>query len=266
MTNQMNHKLHQALQYCKYLIRCIKQKQVSSVFIQQLIEDVFKEKAKFYAFDEIEALRAKLLLTEKVIKVNDLGAGSKSTSKSRRKINQIAKTAIKAPKNSQVLYRLVHKFKPKQILELGTSFGITTSYLAKATKKATITTIEGSAEIAKIAQVNFSKLNIKNISQIIGNFDHTLDDVIDSTSDLDFVFFDGNHRKEPTLRYFLNCLEKVNKNSIFVFDDIYWSAEMTNAWIEIKKHTKVAFTIDCFEMGIVFFDENKGNGHFTVYH
>ena len=83
---------------------------------------------------------------------------------------------------------------------------------------------------------------------------------------LDFVFFDGNHKKKPTLSYFKQCLEVAHEDSIFIFDDIYWSTEMTEAWQEIKKHPKVTLSIDCFEMGIVFFKKEQAKEHFTVYH
>ncbi len=41
---------------------------------------------------------------------------------------------------------------------------------------------------------------------------------------------------------------------------------MKAAWEEIKLHPKVTVTIDCFEMGIVFFKKNEVKENFTVYH
>jgi len=38
-----------------------------------------------------------------------------------------------------------------------------------------------------------------------------------------------------------------------VFDDIHWSAEMEKAWLEIKSHPSVQYTIDIFFLGFVFF-------------
>jgi len=44
-----------------------------------------------------------------------------------------------------------------------------------------------------------------------------------------------------------------NENSIFVFDDIHWSAGMESAWEIIKKDNRVSITIDLFWFGLVFF-------------
>lgn len=262
----MKHKLWQALQFGKYLFRSFHLHGIHSPFVYELNEVIFKEKAKFYAFEAIESIRAKLLLTPKMIHVHDLGAGSHTTKANQRSIQSIAKSALKSPQKAQVLFKLAHFLKPQNILELGTSLGISTAYLAKACPDATISTIEGAPEVAEIAGINFKKLNIENISQQVGNFDTLLEGELQQFKTIDFVFFDGNHQKIPTLSYFDTCLKYAHENSIFVFDDIYWSREMTEAWQSIKEHPRVKVTIDCFEMGIVFFKANQAKQHFTVYH
>ena len=155
-------------------------------------------------------------------------------------------------------------FQPETGLELGTSLGISSAYIAKANATSSFTTIVGCSEIAAIAKENFASLNIKNVQQIIGNFDDELPKYLNRTEKLDFVFFDGNHRKEPTLNYFKQCLAKANDNSVFVFDDIYWSSEMKEAWTEIKKHERVTVTIDLFFLGIVFFRKEQARQDFIL--
>lgn len=262
----MKAKFWQAYQFIKYLFRCIHLHGIHSPFVFNIHQDIFKAKTKYYAFEEIESIRAKLLLTEKVIDVKDLGAGSRSSLSNKRSVKHIAETALKKPKKAQLLFRFIHYFKPTCILELGTSLGITTAYLAKANSKSDVFTVEGSPEIAKIARVNFKKLKVQNVEQSIGNFDDLLANKLKSLKTVDFVFFDGNHQKTPTLNYFESCLQYKNENSIFVFDDIYWSKEMTEAWQEIKTHPEVTVSIDCFEMGFIFFKKDQAKEHFTVYH
>ena len=70
------------------------------------------------------------------------------------------------------------------------------------------------------------------------------------------VFFDANHRKEPVMKYFLQCLEHIHPDSVFIFDDIHWSAEMEQTWRQIRKNSRVTTTIDLFEVGIVYFNKN----------
>ncbi len=68
----------------------------------------------------------------------------------------------------------------------------------------------------------------------------------------DLVFIDGNHTKEATLRYFEVFLKKNNKEFAILFDDIYWSKGMTEAWETIKKNKKVNLSIDFYSFGLVF--------------
>ncbi len=81
---------------------------------------------------------------------------------------------------------------------------------------------------------------------------------------LDFAFFDGNHRYEPTLRYFNLCAARRTERSVFVLDDIHWSAEMERAWNTIRQHPEVRLTIDLFFVGLVFFRRNQPRQHFRL--
>jgi predicted O-methyltransferase YrrM len=126
--------------------------------------------------------------------------------------------------------------------------------------------MEGSAAVATIAQQQFDALQLKNITVVTGNFDETLQPLIDNAQQsFDFVFIDGNHRKEPTLRYFEQLLAKANNDTVFVFDDIHWSAEMEEAWEQLKQHPQVTLTVDLFFIGLVFLrKEQKEREHFII--
>ena len=163
-----------------------------------------------------------------------------------------------------MLFRFACLMQPKNILELGTCLGITTLYLAKARSSANIFTIEGCPNIAKIAQQNFKNLSAKNITSFVGNINTELPKVLSQIDSLDMVFFDANHTKEATLNYFYQCLEKANEGSVFIFDDIYWSKGMTEAWEEIYKNPAVTYSIDLFHLGIVFFNKEWKKSHFKI--
>lgn len=206
-----------------------------------------------------------MLKDETVIPITDFGAGSRLNLSQERKVSAIAKSSLKPKKYSQLLFRMVNYFQPSFVLELGTSLGITSSYLASGNNNAKVITMEGSPHVAAIARKNFEWLQLKNISVIEGNFDDTLPKLISSTQTADFVFIDGNHRKEPTIRYFEQLLPKISSNSIFIFDDIHWSKEMEEAWETIKQHNAVTLSIDLFFIGIIFFrKEQKEKQHFTI--
>lgn len=239
---------------------------VHSPFVFELITKVLNDGTNYPAYKAIETQRNLILGNETIITVEDFGAGSTKGLTKQRVVQQIAATSLKPRKYAQLLFRLVNYFQPKQILELGTSLGITTAYLAKANPSAAVITMEGSAAVAAIAQQQFDVLQLKNIKLVTSNFDETLQPLIDNAQQaFDFIFIDGNHRKEPTLRYFEQLLAKANNDTVFVFDDIHWSAEMEEAWDQLKQHPQVTLTVDLFFIGLVFLrKEQKEREHFII--
>lgn len=237
---------------------------VHSPFVFALQQNVFDHDGQFSPFPEIEALRQELLLNKKKIPVTDFGAGSRLQTSQTRSIRSLAAVSAKEPRQAQLLFRLVNYFQPQTVLELGTSLGLTTAYLASARRQSQVFTFEGCPAIAAIAANNFRKLKLRNISLIEGNLDETLAPALEKLFSVDFVFFDGNHRYEPTMRYFEACLAKRSEDSVFVFDDIYWSGEMLKAWREICRHPEVTISIDLFHLGLVFFRRKQPKQHFTL--
>ena len=238
---------------------------IHSPFVFDFVTNVLNDDRSFYCYQTIEILREELRANGTLLTIEDFGAGSHSKAQSQRTVASIAASAVKAKKFSRLLFRMVNYYGPKIILELGTSLGITTSYLASAKEDATVITMEGAGAVAAVAEQNFAKLYLKNIQLVRGNFDHTLVDVLQKITVVDFVFVDGNHRKAPTLFYFGQLLDKAGEQSVFIFDDIHWSKEMEEAWQEIKTHDAVTLSVDLFFIGLVFFrKENKEKQHFVI--
>jgi predicted O-methyltransferase YrrM len=199
-----------------------------------------------------------------VINVTDLGAGSHLNNNKQKKVSAIAKNALKSPRLAQLLYRLAADQQPANIIELGTSLGITSVYLRKAAPDAMLYTLEGCPETAGIAKDTLTKAGIGNCELIVGNFDNTLPKVLDGLNKIDFVFIDGNHTKEATLRYFEWCLPKAHNNTLLIFDDIYWSEGMKEAWAGIKAHPQVTVTVDLFWIGLVYFRRGQVREDFVI--
>ena len=237
---------------------------VHSPFVYNLIDKVIYDFKPKPEYESIELLRKGLLADNQEISITDLGAGSHVNNNKKKRVSQLAKNALKPQNLAQLIYRLANAAKPKNIIELGTCLGLTTSYLAKAAPWACITTIEGCNETAALAKENFEKLQLSNVDLLVGNFDQLLPGVIEKTDSLDFVFVDGNHRKDATLNYFKWCLPKVHNETLIIFDDIYWSKGMKEAWEEIKSHPQVTVTIDLFWIGLVYFKKGQEKEHFRI--
>jgi predicted O-methyltransferase YrrM len=236
-----------------------------SPFVFDFIIKVLNDKTAYGDYAKVEALRRKLLNDHTAIIVEDFGAGSAVSKTNERTIASIARHAAKPKKYGQLLYRMIKKYQPQTIVELGTSLGITSSYLSLAKPEARLVTLEGSTEIAKQAKMNFDVLQLKNIELTEGNFDNSLPSVIDRLRSVDFAFIDGNHRREPTERYYQQLLPGLHNDSILIFDDIHWSREMEEAWETIKNNDAVRCSIDLFFIGIIFFrQEFREKQHFVI--
>jgi len=235
-----------------------------SPFVYKLTDEVIYDFNAKSDYKSIEAQRKKLFNDDSLIQVTDLGAGSHLNKNRTKKVKQIAKNALKNPRLAQLIYRLAKDNQPKSIIELGTCLGITSAYLSKACPEADVITIEGCPETAKVAYRNFQELELDNVELRVGNFDTLLPGVIEEEPRLDFVYVDGNHRKEATINYFNWCLPKVHEGSLLIFDDIYWSEGMKEAWEEIKRHPEVTVTVDLFWIGLVYFKKGQAKEHFKI--
>ena len=237
---------------------------IHSPFVFDFIKNVLNDKNVYDCYEPIEKLRKELLHDKKVIEVEDFGAGSLAVPSRQKKVSDITRSFLKSKKLAQLLFKIVNYYKPKTIIELGTSLGITSAYLA-ANKTSEVFTLEGSKNVAVIAENNFKKLSLENIKVIQGNFDDTLPELLLQFKNIDLAFVDGNHRKTPTLSYFQQFLEISTDDSVFIFDDIHWSADMEDAWKEIQQHSSVTLTIDLFFIGLVFFKKDfKTKQHFVI--
>ena len=250
--------------YIKYLFRAKSKHSAQAPFLYELITQVIDKRTDDNSCENIEALRKELCKQKRTIKITDFGAGSTINNSKTRKVKDVAKNSAKNAKFGKLLYRIIQFYKPKNIIELGTSLGISTSYLAKADANAQVFTFEGCHETAAIAQENFDKQRIKNTSITLGDFNLTLTKKLKEIKTIDLAFIDGNHKEKPTIAYFKKCLEYANNDTIFVFDDIHWSDGMQNAWNYIKAHPSTTLTIDLFFVGIVFVKSELSKENFTI--
>jgi len=238
---------------------------IHSPFVFEFITKVLDDDREFYAYQPIENLRRLLLSNSSELHIRDFGAGSRVERTNSRMVKEIAKSSLKPARFSQLLFRMIDFYQPQTVLEMGTSLGITTAYLAMARNDARVITMEGADAVAAVAKTNFEKLKIGNVEMVEGNFDDTLPDLLNRVEKLDFVFIDGNHLYEPTIRYFRQLLPVLHEYSIVVLDDIHWSKEMEQAWNEIRQQETVNLSIDLFFIGLVFFRrENREKQHFTI--
>ncbi len=253
--------MHLLKSYLKFLWNSNNSHGVHSPFVFDLLRKCFYDKNEYTEYTLLKKYRESLLQNKNTIEVTDFGAGSRVFKSNTRAINQIAQNAGISRKDARLLFRIVNYFKPKTILEIGTSLGLATSALALGNPKSKITSLEGCSETAKIARQQFDKFDL-GIDSVVSKFESYLQN--EKSDSYDFIYFDGNHSKIATLQYFDSLLSTVHNETVWIFDDIHWSADMEEAWEIIKKHPKVTVTIDTFQWGLVFFRREQEKEHFIL--
>lgn len=226
---------------------------IHSPFVFNLLLKVFRNKINPDIVCKAEVIRKRLISDGRQISVTDYGTGSSTGEKKMKRVSDIATNSSVPKKYCKLLAGLSAEFGKSSIIEFGTSLGISTMYMAGANPEAVVYTMEGCPAISEIARENFGNAGLKNITLLTGTFDQLLPELVKIKITPGLVFIDGNHRKKPTFEYFNKIVEISDEYTVIVIDDIYNSAEMGEAWEEIKQNKRVSCTIDIYRMGIVFF-------------
>jgi len=137
-------------------------------------------------------------------------------------------------------------------------------YMAASCRDILVTTIEGSVTIADIARQNFTEAGLHNINVINGSFDDVISEFAEADVSPGLIFIDGNHHKEPVIKYFNSLAQLSDSKTVIIIDDINYSKEMAEAWNEIKLHERVTISIDICRMGICFFREGINHNDYII--
>ncbi len=253
--------MYQIISYIKHFFNSIKLHGVHSPFVFDLVTKCFNDKNLYPEYKLLEKYNLKLKESKEVLSIKDFGSGSKVFCSNERKVSAISKHAGISKKRQQLIWRLSNFLHFQNTIELGTSLGKAT-YAFALSKKNTVTSIEGCPATAAFAKKNLKEAGSQNVKIINDSFDSFLNTPFGFSPDC--VFIDGNHNKNHTLRYFEKLLPQVHNDTVLIFDDIYWSKEMTQAWEVISAHPKVTISIDTFYWGLAFFRKEQEKESFTI--
>lgn len=235
-------------EYINYIYKSKNRYDVHSPFVFDLLTNCMTVQIENTTKEKLKKIELFFKKNNNTIEINDLGAGSKKLS-SVRKIADIARNAASKGVYAKLLFQLSRHYKPKKVLELGTSLGIGTAYLATGNPDAEITTVDGCATTQNLARTMASENSLNNISFVHADFSAFIATLEKERFDL--VFIDGHHQGEALLRYLNLLWDFSHDDTIFVLDDIRWNDDMLNAWKQIQEDTRFHLTLDLFRMGIV---------------
>ena len=240
---------------------------VHSPYLFELVRMIIHDSNSFYMWDRIEQQRERLLRDERELVFVDYGSGALVKGEERvQRVCDIARKSLAAKKYARLLARLVNWLGRSEeglnIVELGTSLGITTAYMAAMDSRNHVVTYEGCPAVAAMARETWEQLGLKNIVCCEGEID--AQKVAEEWDRVDMAFVDANHTYAGTRVYFNVLADKVHEKSVVVIDDIHGSEEMEQAWQEICADERVASTIDMYQMGMVFFDKHYWKRHYKM--
>ena len=241
---------------------------IHSPYLFHLVRFILRDRNPYYCFADIERRREQLMLCEDTLDVVDFGSkGSPEGKYIERRVCDISRNQLERPEIGQLLFRLAVAMRESEkrdleILELGTSLGITTAYLASADSRNRVMTLEGSEAVLKVAQGVWRALRLENIEWQDGNIDDTL--FIHAREKLDIAYVDANHTYAATKRYVNYLLPRMQEKGVIVLDDIHYSEEMERAWQELQADERVTTTMDLYHVGLLFTDPHYLKRHYRI--
>ena len=249
MIDKLNRAIHQLQFYLKAADS--KGHGTHSPFVYQFITEVLNDDRHFYPYEEISFLLNDLRNDKRKINYN----GQDAT------IATIADKLL-TQKYNQLLFRMVEFYKPSYILEVGSSLGITTAFLAAPNQNNLVYTIDSNQHLALIAQQTLKQLNLDNVTILTAD-NHSLNTIANYERKYGLILF--NISLEDSLDIFTSLETLINEESIIVVTGINKNLNNKLSWEKIKEQRTITMSIELFEMGFLFFrKEILKKQHFKV--
>ncbi len=228
-----------------------------SPFVYKLYKDYIRKKRK-HVSPEIEALRKACKMSAMPIEVTDFKSGTTKT----KKLSEEARSSPSIPLFSAFLSQLLNYINAECVLETGTSLGFNAMYLAQSQVKQ-VWTLEGNTEIALLAGKHFMQMKAEKIRLITGDIHETFRSALEN-SQADVIFLDADHRSVAVSKFMEMLAPYLPHIKCIVIHDIYWSKDMTSSWYKLIEDPRFPMTIDIFQAGLLFPNQNMEKQHFVV--
>lgn len=234
---------------------------IHSPFAFDFVQNAVYKKIDAADYSLADAVYKEMINSDISLSFSDFGAKKcKIINSSAR---NIARKCSSKGRYGKLIFRTAKLLNPDCILELGTSLGTGTAYLKSACPNAHIITVDAVKPVMDIAEANFEKFGLNNITTVCDNFDNVLDNLL-SNHKIQLIFIDGNHTKAATLSYFNTIKKYADNNTCIIFHDIDYSREMSAAWNIIQNDVDVFVAFETRKVGFVFFNNKLTKKRYCV--
>lgn len=185
----------------------------------------------------------------------------------KRRICDIAKKEGKRHRSGQLLYLLVKYFKPKLLLETGTSLGLSLLYQSLAMEAGSkIISLEGAPELLNYTRQHLPSFEHANIILKQARVPQDLEKCLQDTGQVDWVFLDADHNGRSIMEQMEIVMQYLHEDSVVLIDDIRWSEGMYEVWKSLCTLPRISHGVDFFDMGLLMFRENTQQRTFYLLH
>jgi len=234
-----------------------------SPWLYKLYQIAFRQKENKLEWMGYEKLRLKLRSSKEVLQFADPGTGNQCV----RTVGEQARRTLLPRDACRFLSLLAEQLCCTGALELGTSLGITTLYLAGNQRR--VVTIEGAEPVAMKAEQTFKAFPELGIRMVHSRFDAVLDlelerlkaEIMEGPI---LVWLDGHHQEQATQKYVQGIYGVLGQRAVVVLDDVRWSPGMYKAWKGLCQSGCWSVSIDLHRMGILIASPVLSPGKYKV--
>lgn len=200
---------------------------IHSPFVFSLITKVIEEKRPYYLYKDIQnILDDSPEITKKVTKYNLLN------------------------------FRIVNYFNAKNIIELGSGYGLNTLFLTAPLSSSKCIVVEKSARKKIIAENLYKKWN-RNII-VHENL------VSDIKEKQDCIYINLNYYEASYEEFISQLLPLVSENSFIIIKGIRTKKHHQTLWRKLKILKEVTVLLDLYNMGILFFNTKYHKRNYRI--
>lgn len=179
-------------------------------------------------------------------------------------IGLVASQESTKPRWGALLHGLIQYTQTQRALELGTTFGISSLYIARGlldvypVRTCSLISLESDYELARIAERQLNRLGYSDFAQVMdGERSYSLDRALEQVAPLQFVHMSAVAEGAMLPDQIALVMPHAVNGTVIAVEGIHASSGHTRAWQTIKELPRVAAAVDLWKWGILIIGETK---------
>ncbi len=199
---------------------------VHSPYLFRFVKFLLADRAAYYCFDRVEALRGGRRVSRREVRVD------------------------------QLVFRVVHDLRPRRVLMLGASSAERVMYAALAAEEAQCVVLGATEGVRlRLAECG-AKMALGELRVGEGNIREELSLELAECRGLDVVVVDARVLGEELCDVVADCLPLMGQESMMLMVGLGRGRVFREVWKRVCAHERVTATIDMYDLGVVLFNSD----------